>query len=149
MPLPDFGNGTKAGHGSWQWGATPAAEGNEEAAGAFLDFLMSDDSITAMTEANAAIPGSTSALETSELYGEGKPLALFADNLASACGAEDVTAECIAVARPVTPGYPTVTSSVGSALLAIWGGADVKEELDKAARAIDSDFTDNNGYEDE
>lgn len=149
MPLPDFGNGTKAGHGSWQWGATPAAEGNEEAAGEFLDFLLSDDSITAMTTANAAIPGSTSALETSELYGEGKPLALFADNLASACGSEDVTAECIAVARPVTPGYPTVTSSVGSALLAIWGGADVKEELDKAARAIDADFTDNNGYEDE
>ncbi len=149
MPLPDFGNGTKAGHGSWQWGATPAAEGNEDAAGAFIDFLMTDDSITTMVEANAAVPGSTSALEQSELYGEGGPLEMFANNLESACSSDDVTAECIAVARPVTPGYPTVTSSFGSALQAIWGGADVKEELDGAARAIDSDFSDNNGYEDE
>ncbi|GAA1343240.1 sugar ABC transporter substrate-binding protein [Arthrobacter roseus] len=149
MPLPDFGNGTKAGHGSWQWGVTPAAEGNTEAAGSFLDFLMTDESIAAMVEANAAVPGSTTALEQSELYGPDKPLEMFANNLASACSSEDVTEECIAVARPVTPGYPTVTSSFGSALLAIWGGADVKEELDAAARAIDSDFSDNNGYEDE
>lgn len=149
MPLPDFGNGTKAGHGSWQWGVTPAAEGNTEAAGSFLDFLMTDESIAAMVEANAAVPGSTTALDQSELYGPDKPLEMFANNLESACSSEDVTEECIAVARPVTPGYPTVTSSFGSALLAIWGGADVKEELDAAARAIDSDFSDNDGYEDE
>lgn len=147
MPLPDFGQGTKAGHGSWQWGVTPAAEGNTEAAGAFLDFLLRDESITAMVEANAAVPGSTTALEQSELYGPGKPLELFATNLESACGSDNVTQECIAVARPVTPGYPTVTSSFGSALLAIWGGADVQGELDSAARAIDSDFSDNNGYQ--
>ncbi|GAA1135880.1 extracellular solute-binding protein [Nesterenkonia lutea] len=147
MPLPDFGQGTKAGHGSWQWGATPAAEDNPEAAGAFLDFLLTDESIGAMVEANAAVPGSTSALEQSELYGPDKPLELFADNLASACGSEDVTEECVAVARPVTPGYPTVTSAFGSALLAIWGGADVQDELNSAARAIDSDFADNDGYQ--
>lgn len=149
MPLPDFGNGTKAGHGSWQWGVTPAAEGNTEAAGSFLDFLLTDESIAAMVEANAAVPGSTTALEQSELYGPGKPLELFATNLESACSSDDVSADCIAVARPVTPGYPTVTSSFGSALLAIWGGADVQGELDSAARAIDSDFSDNNGYQDE
>ncbi|WP_434994712.1 ABC transporter substrate-binding protein [Arthrobacter sp. Ld5] len=147
MPLPDFGNGTKAGHGSWQWGVTPAAEGNTEAAGSFLDFLLRDESIATMVEANAAVPGSTSALEQSELYGPGKPLELFATNLESACGSDNVTQECIAVARPVTPGYPTVTSSFGSALLAIWGGADVQDELDSAARAIDSDFSDNDGYQ--
>ncbi|MCH8571624.1 extracellular solute-binding protein [Nesterenkonia sp. AY15] len=149
MPLPDFGLGTKAGHGSWQWGVTPAAEGNTDAAGSFLDFLLTDDSIATMVEANAAVPGSSSALEQSELYGPDKPLELFANNLASACGSENVTEECIAVARPVTPGYPTVTSAFGSALLAIWGGADVQEELDSAARAIDSDFSDNNGYQDD
>ncbi|WP_104168197.1 ABC transporter substrate-binding protein [Arthrobacter sp. SX1312] len=147
MPLPDFGNGTKAGHGSWQWGVTPAAEGNTEAAGSFLDFLLRDESIAAMVEANAAVPGSTTALEQSELYGPGKPLELFATNLESACGSDNVTQECVAVARPVTPGYPTVTSAFGSALLAIWGGADVQDELDSAARAIDSDFSDNNGYQ--
>ncbi len=149
MPLPDFGNGTKAGHGSWQWGVTPVAEDDSEAAGSFLDFLLTDESIGAMVEANAAVPGSTSALEQSELYGAGKPLELFATNLESACGSDSVTEECIAVARPVTPGYPTVTSSFGSALLAIWGGAEVKDELDSAARAIDSDFSDNNGYQDD
>ncbi len=149
MPLPDFGNGTKAGHGSWQWGATPTAEGNTGAAGSFLDFLMRDESITAMVKANAAVPGSTTALEQSELYGVGKPLELFASNLEAACGSDNVTQECIAVARPVTPGYPTVTSAFGSALLAIWGGAEVRGELDAAARAIDSDFSDNNGYQDD
>jgi multiple sugar transport system substrate-binding protein len=149
MPLPDLGNGTKAGHGSWQWGVTPAAGGDQAAAGAFLDFLHSDESIATMVEANAAVPGTTSALEGSELYGEGGPLELFASNLASACSSEEVTQECIAVARPITPGYPTVTSSYGSALAAIWGGADPQEELDSAARAIDADFEDNNGYQDE
>lgn len=149
MPLPHFGNGTKAGHGSWQWGVTPAAEGNKKAAGSFLDFLMKDESITAMVKANAAVPGSTSALEQSDLYGPGKPLELFANNLASACGSDNVTQECVAVARPVTPGYPTVTSAFGSALLAIWGGADAQGELDSAARAIDSDFADNNNYKDD
>ncbi len=149
MPMPDFGMGTKSGHGSWQWGVTSAAEDNDDAAGQFIDFLMTDDSIGAMTKANAAVPGSTTALEQSELYGEGKPLELFANGLASACSSEDVTEDCIAVARPVTPGYPTVTSSFGSALLAIWGGADVKEELDTAARTIDADFSDNNGYQED
>ncbi|MFB0833425.1 ABC transporter substrate-binding protein [Arthrobacter halodurans] len=149
MPLPDFGSGTKSGHGSWQWGVTPAAEGNTDAAGAFLDHLLTDESITSMVEANAAVPGSTTALEQSELYGSGKPLELFATNLASACGSESVTADCVAVARPVTPGYPSVTSAFGSALLAIWGGADVQGELDSATRAIDSDFSDNNGYQDD
>lgn len=148
MPLPDFGLGTKSGHGSWQWGITPAAS-NPEAAGQFLDFLMTDESILTMTEANAAIPGSTTALEQSELYGEGKPLELFANSLEHACSSENVTEDCIAVARPVTPGYPTVTSAFGSALLAIWGGADVQSELDAAASAIDSDFSDNNGYQED
>lgn len=147
MPLPEFGLGTKSGHGSWQWGATPTADPAE--AGQFIDFLMTDESILTMTEANAAIPGSTTALEQSELYGEGGELELFATALASACGSENVTEECIAVARPVTPGYPTVTSSFGSALLAIWGGGDVQEELDSAASAIDSDFSSNNGYQED
>jgi multiple sugar transport system substrate-binding protein len=149
MPLPDFGTGSKSGHGSWQWGVTPAAEGQEEAAGAFLDFLHSDESIATMVEANAAIPGTTTALEKSELYGPGGPLELFANNLRSACASENVTPDCVAVARPITPGYPTVTSAYGSALLGIWGGSDVQEELDTAARAIETDFADNNGYQDE
>ena len=51
-----------------------------------------------------------------------------------------------AVGRPVTAGYPVVTKEFGSAAAAIWGGADAQTTLTKAAKAIDQNFADNNGY---
>ncbi|WP_340375464.1 sugar ABC transporter substrate-binding protein [Streptomyces sp. SS7] len=146
LPLPDFGNGPKTGQGSWEWGIGAHTK-NGKAAGAFLDSLLDDTNVTAMTTANGAPPGTRSALAKSELYRRGGPLQLFADQLAKPCGATTVDTSCVAVTRPITAGYPTVTAKFSQALSDVYGGADPKTALAKAARAIDQDFSDNDGYE--
>ncbi|MFD6327303.1 ABC transporter substrate-binding protein [Streptomyces sp. NPDC058442] len=146
LPLPDFGNGPKTGQGSWAWGIGADSK-NGKAAGTFLDYLLNDTNVGAMTKANGAVPATRTALAKSELYQEGGPLQLLADQLARPCGDSDINASCVAVTRPVTAGYPTVTAKFNSALNSIYGGADPEEALRKAARAIDRDFTDNAGYE--
>ncbi|WP_416983231.1 ABC transporter substrate-binding protein [Streptomyces sp. T028] len=145
LPLPDFGNGAKTGQGSWAWGIG-AGSGNGKAAGAFLDYLLNDTNVTAMTTANGAPPATKTALAASPLYKEGGALQLYADQLAKPCGDSDITTSCVAVTRPVTAGYPTVTAKFSEALNSIYGGADPKSALEKAARAIDQDFSDNAGY---
>ena len=146
LPLPDFGNGAKTGQGSWAWGIGANTK-NGKAAGTFLDSLLNDTNVTAMTTANGAPPGTRSALTKSSLYRQGGPLQLFADQLAKPCGDSDIDKSCVAVTRPVTAGYPTVTAKFSQALNDIYGGADPKTALAKAARAIDQDFSDNDGYQ--
>ncbi|MBQ1093650.1 sugar ABC transporter substrate-binding protein [Streptomyces sp. B93] len=146
LPLPDFGNGPRTGQGSWAWGIGAHSE-NGKAAGTFLDYLLNDTNVGAMTKANGAVPATRTALAKSELYREGGPLQLFADQLARSCGDSAVDDSCVAVTRPVTAGYPTVTAKFHTALNSIYGGADPQEALRKAARAIDRDFADNAGYE--
>lgn len=145
LPLPDFGNGPKTGQGSWAWGIGAGSK-NGKAAGAFLDYLLNDTNVGAMTKANGAPPATRSALAKSDLYKKGGPLQLFADQLAKPCGATAVTDSCVAVTRPVTAGYPVVTSEFSKALNAVYAGTDPKDALAKAARAIDQDFADNDGY---
>jgi multiple sugar transport system substrate-binding protein len=145
LPLPDFGNGPKTGQGSWAWGIGANTK-NAKAAGAFLDYLLDDANVTAMTTANGAPPATKTALAASPLYKQGGPLQLFADQLAKPCGDSAITKSCVAVTRPVTAGYPTVTAKFSDALNSIYGGADPKSALEKAARAIDQDFSDNAGY---
>ncbi|WP_332758199.1 sugar ABC transporter substrate-binding protein [Streptomyces sp. MT206] len=145
LPLPDFGNGPKTGQGSWAWGIGADSK-NAKAAGTFLDTLLNDANITAMTTANGAVPATKTALDESELYKQGGPLQLYADQLAKPCGDKDITKSCVAVTRPVTAGYPLVTSKFSEALNSIYGGADPESALQKAARAIDQDFSDNAGY---
>ncbi|MEV2214800.1 sugar ABC transporter substrate-binding protein [Streptomyces sp. NPDC050997] len=145
LPLPDFGNGPKTGQGSWAWGIGADTK-NAKAAGTFLDTLLDDANITAMTTANGAVPATRTALAKSSLYKQGGPLQLFADQLAKPCGDSDITKSCVAVTRPVTAGYPVITSKFSEAVNSIYGGADPKSALEKAARAIDQDFSDNAGY---
>jgi multiple sugar transport system substrate-binding protein len=71
----------------------------------------------------------------SELYGEGGPLSLFVEQL-----------ETIAVPRPVTPAYPTITSAFTQALQNIANGSDIRKELNKAVEEIDRDIEYNDGY---
>ena len=146
MPLPDFGTGAKAGAGSLTWGIGSGTQ-DGQAAGAFMDYLLNDENVTAMTQANGAPPATTSAFDADPLYKEGGPLALFGDQLANACASDDITDTCVAVYRPVTAGYPTVTSQFSSALSAIWGGADPAKTLGDAATSIDQNFADNDGYQ--
>ncbi|MBT2498355.1 extracellular solute-binding protein [Agromyces sp. ISL-38] len=145
MPLPNMGEGAKAGAGSWTWGIGSGTE-NGKAAGAFLDYLLNDENVTAMTQANGAPPATTSAFEADALYQDGGGLALWGEQLASACASDAITADCIAVYRPITAGYPTITSKFSGALAAIWGGAAAQESLTDAVTAIDQNFADNDGF---
>lgn len=146
LPLPDFGNGPKTGQGSWAWGIS-AKSAHPKAAGAFVDYLLNDTNVAAMTTANGAPPGTKSATAASNLYRAGGPLQMYADGLAMTCGAGALIRSCVAVVRPVTAGYPIVTQQFAAAFKDIYGGADVQASLDKAAKGIDTDFADNDGYQ--
>jgi multiple sugar transport system substrate-binding protein len=145
LPLPDFGAGTKSGLGSWAWGVGASSK-NGAAAGKFLDYLLNDKNVAAMTDANAAPPGTTSVTATSALYKPGGPLELFSEQLAKTCGTNPPTPSCVATSRPITPAYPVISQQFSQAFLNAYKGADAQAELDKAAKAIDQDYEDNNGY---
>lgn len=146
IPLPDFGNGTKSGQGSHSWGIGSKSERSASAA-KFLEFIMSDDSIGDITAANGAVPATQTAIAASELYAPGGPLALYTDQLALTCGADDPTPDCVTVPRTISPAWPVINSAFSEAFWAIYGGADAQEELDKAVKTIDQDYEDNAGYE--
>ena len=145
LPLPDFGAGPKSGQGSWAWGVNPESD-NAEGAAAFLDFLTSDEQVAAMTEANAAPPATTTVLESSELYGADGPLAIFAESLQATCGDAAPSPDCVAVPRPITPAYPVISQQFSEAFFGAYEGGNAQELLDTAARTIDLDFQDNDGY---
>jgi multiple sugar transport system substrate-binding protein len=137
VPLPDFGDGTKTGMGSWAWAIT-SANTDGDAAWEFIEFATADDTILAITAANGAVPATKTALAKNPNFAEGGDLELFVEQLE---GAPD-----IAVPRPVTPGYPTVTSEFWGAMDKILLGEDVQATLDAAAAAIDADVDANDGY---
>lgn len=146
MPLPDFGNGTKSGQGSHSWGIG-AKSANSEAAAKFLAFIMEDKWVSQITEANGAVPGTTTALAASKLYGPGGDLELYGQQLSKTCGSADPTPACVTVPRTISPGWPVINQKFSDAFWAIYGGADAQSELDKAAKAIDQDAADNNNYQ--
>jgi multiple sugar transport system substrate-binding protein len=135
VPMPILGEKAVTGSGSWNWGITTNCE-NPDAAYKFLSFLVSPEEILHMTNANGAVPARQSAIEQSELYAEGGLLNLFVQQLQGG----------VAVARPQTPAYPTITSAFKTAVWNIIAGADVQTELDKVAEIIDQDIADNDGY---
>ena len=137
VPLPDFGDGTKTGMGSWAWAVT-SANTDGDAAWAFLEFATADSTILAITAANGAVPATTTALAQDPNYAEGGDLYIYRQQLE---GAPDV-----AVPRPITPGYPTVTSEFWGAMDKILLGEDVQTTLDAAVAAIDADVDANEGY---
>lgn len=133
--MPKFGDKAVTGMGSWNWGITSQSK-NPEAAWKFLEYLVDPDQILRMTNANGAVPARKSALAKSELYGEGGPLNIFVQQLEGG----------VALPRPITPAYPTITESFAEAVQNIVTGADVKAELDKTVKKIDQDIEDNQGY---
>jgi multiple sugar transport system substrate-binding protein len=84
------------------------------------------------------VPGTQSAIEKSELYAPGGPLELFVQQLQAAPD--------VAVPRPVTPAYPTITKTMTTTIDDIIQGADVQSTLDAAVKAIDDDIQANEGY---
>lgn len=135
IPMPILGDRAVTGSGSWNWGITSTCE-HPDAAYKFLSFLTDPDEILHMTNNNGAVPARKSAIAQSELYAEGGLLNLFVQQLEGG----------VAVARPQTPAYPTITTAFKTAIWNIIAGADVQAELDIVAETIDQDIADNDGY---
>ncbi len=90
FPLPNMGNGAKAGAGSWTWGIGASSKSGK-AAGAFIDYLLNDDNVKAMTSANGAPPATKTAFQGASLYQSGGALALWGNQLANACPASNIS----------------------------------------------------------
>lgn len=134
LPLPNFGQGSRTGMGSWAWGVTRECR-HPEAALRFIEFLLRPDEIEAIVAANGAVPARRSVIERSELYRTGGPLHLYAEQLNQS-----------AVPRPVTPAYPVITSAFQEVMAKVIEDGDVKSALDGAVKTIDQDISDNGGY---
>jgi len=133
IPMPKFFK-QATGMGSWAWSITTNCK-HPEAAWKFLQFLLRPEEIIKMTNANGAVPSRKSAIALSPLYGEGGPLNIFVQQL-----------ETIAVPRPVTPAYPTITAAFAKAIDNIINGSDIRKELDRATKEINEDIEYNEGY---
>ena len=135
IPAPKFcGDEQASPNGGWSY-AIPAVADHKEAAGAFIEFAMSTEQVALYADITGYVPARHSAIELSALYGPGGQGALMAEQSAT-----------IAVVRPVHPAYPVISSAFGRAVNSILEGADVAAELARAARVIDEDIADNDGY---
>jgi multiple sugar transport system substrate-binding protein len=134
LPMPKFGDKAVTGMGSWCWGITKTSS-NAKATGELLTYLLQDDQILPLTNRNGAVPGTKTSIAKSDLYKDGGALHLFVEQL-----------NTIAVPRPVHPAYPTITGAFAQVVADAIDGADVTASLHKAAKTIDQDIDDNDGY---
>lgn len=136
VPLPDFGEGTASGMGSWQWGVTANAT-DGDAAWQFLSFLLQPDEIVRMANANGAIPGTRSAIRRSPRFADGGREQLYIQQLESG----------VARPRPQTPAYPAITAAFRRAAEEILlRGGRVRPALDAAAVSIERDLAGHQYY---
>ena len=134
VPLPDFGEGTRTGQGSWQWAVSSAADA--DAAWAFIEFTLEPEQMERMSEASGGLPSRSSVAEGTERFGPGGDLELFRIQLE----------EGFSRARPPHPAYPTISSAFNAAIQSIIDGGDVQAALDEAVQTIDADIEANEGY---
>jgi multiple sugar transport system substrate-binding protein len=134
LPAPDFGNGSRIGAGSWQFGVS-ADSPNKEGATEFIEFMMQDKYLVAFSNGINNIPSTPSAAAASELYSSGAPFEIFFEYSAAQ-----------ATLRPPTPAYLTAALVFEKALADIANGADVVDTLDAAADEITADIQANGGY---
>lgn len=135
LPLPDFGVGSRTGHGNWQWGITHSGV-DPDASWRFIEFMLDQERLLRTSDVTGGVPVRNSVADVSENYGPDGPLRLYIDLLASEH----------AVSRPQTPAYPAITAEFSDALRQIAQGADVKSTLDNAVARIDRDISENDGY---
>jgi len=134
MPFANLGAGSVSPNGTWTWGITTAAK-DPALTGKFLSFLARHPEHRAILRDMGETPALTSFVTESPLYAPGGPLSIAME-----------MAEKTAVSRPEHPAYPTITEAFKTTIDAIYSGSDVKTELEKAARAIDDEIDDNDGF---
>jgi multiple sugar transport system substrate-binding protein len=134
LPLPDFGDGTRSGQGSWQWAVS--ADSDADAAWSFIEFTLQPEQSERMAEASGAIPSRSSVAAETEKFGSGGPAELFLVQLE----------EGHTQPRAPHPAYPTISSAFNQAIQNIIDGQDVQTALDEAVATIDADIEANDGY---
>ena len=133
VPLPNFGNGTRTPNATWIWGITETSK-NKENAGKLLSFMMKDTQFLDDLKATGAYPALKSFAARCADYNDPAKMAIAYEQAN------------YAVSRPLHPAYPTITLEFANAFESILNGADVQAKLDDAAKAIDADIADNDGY---
>ena len=134
LPMPDFGEGAVTALGSWC--STISRDAEDPAATArLIEALLAPETIQGMYEAGVYPSGRVSALSVTPRFAEGGDLHLYQQQL-----------DRIAVPRPVHPAYPVISSAFSQAMADVLDGADPQEALSEAARDIDGDIADNDGY---
>ncbi|CAM3574244.1 Bacterial extracellular solute-binding protein [Vibrio aerogenes CECT 7868] len=126
LPVPDFGAGPMIGAGSWQWGITTSCP-YPDAAKAFINFLLSDKEIAAISEATSMIPTSAAAAALTKNYSaSGQWHFLFS------------VSDKLSKYRPATPAYPVISSSYKKAISDILQGLDPQTAFDLAVENIEA-----------
>ena len=154
LPLPNFGNGSKTGMGSWNWAASTGPDGvpntgdeaDLDAVAAFIKHVTSAPEIKRFTDANGAVPATQEALAASPLHQPGGIMYIYVENLNNA-HTDTSLDQWGAVPRPATPAYGFIRDRFSDAMADIVAGADVQSTLDAAAQAIDQEIEDA-GYAD-
>jgi multiple sugar transport system substrate-binding protein len=134
LPLPKFGAKGASPNGTWIWAVTKTST-HPEISGKFISFLLKDKEFRTFAASQSGYPGLKSFAAESPLYATGGPMAIAFEQ-----------ASKTAVARPPHPAYPTITSAFMQAVDQAFNGGDPKEALTSAAKKIDQDIEDNDGY---
>ncbi|WP_221130669.1 ABC transporter substrate-binding protein [Rhizobium lentis] len=134
LPLPKFGTKGASPNGTWIWAITKTSK-HPDIAAKFISFMLKDREYRAYVASQSGYPGLKSFAAESPLYAPGGPMAIAFEQ-----------ASKTAIARPPHPAYPTITSAFMQAVDEAFNGGDPKEALTSAARKIDQDIEDNDGY---
>ncbi|WP_221105692.1 ABC transporter substrate-binding protein [Rhizobium lentis] len=134
LPLPKFGTKGASPNGTWIWAITKTSK-HPDIAAKFISFMLKDKEYRAYVASQSGYPGLKSFAAESPLYAPGGPMAIAFEQ-----------ASKTAIARPPHPAYPTITSAFMQAVDEAFNGGDPKEALTSAARKIDQDIEDNDGY---
>jgi len=134
LPSPDFGNGSRTGAASWQFGVSANSE-HKAGATEFIEFMMQDKYLVAFSDGIFVIPPTPSATAASKNFAPGAPFEIFFKYSAAE-----------ATLRPPTPAYLSAALTFEKALADIANGADVVDALDAATDEINADIESNGGY---
>lgn len=133
LPLPNFGKGTRTPNATWIWSITSTSP-NKKEAGELLEFMMTDTQWLDDLIATGSYPALKSFAARCKDYNDPNVMAIAYEQ------------SNYAVVRPPHPAYPIISMEFANAFESILNGTDAKAALDKAAKAIDDDIKDNDGY---
>lgn len=135
LPLPNFGQGVKSPNGTWLYAiSNESGEDKKAAAGQLISFMLKDPDFLNIAKEDGEYPGLKSWASTDPTYSDPNKMLIAAEQANTA------------VARPKHPAYPIITSAFMDAFASILDGADVQSTLDGAAKTIDEDILDHDGY---